>query len=148
MVIELLHWSSLAAALVVSFVYFRDLGDITQALFGVKLSNMLFAIRHESWFVCLGLVFLTAAIVTYLVPETGHPLVSPVAIAAIALMLAMPLALLLPAVGVWLVSPPEYGWPAVHGWPSAIGMEAGPSLGGDMADHRECRTARPGPAKK
>ena len=34
----------------------------------------------------------------------------------IALMLAVPLALLLPAVGIWLVSPPEYGWPAVHGW--------------------------------
>jgi hypothetical protein len=35
------------AGTLISLIYFRDLGDITQAFIGVKRKNMIFAIRHE-----------------------------------------------------------------------------------------------------
>ncbi|HJP35834.1 MAG: DUF3179 domain-containing (seleno)protein [Gammaproteobacteria bacterium] len=44
---EASHWTGLAIGTAAAFVYFRDLGDVTQALFGVKRHNMMFAIRHE-----------------------------------------------------------------------------------------------------
>lgn len=41
------HWAALAISLCTAFVYFRNLGDITQVFLGVKRSGMIFAIRHE-----------------------------------------------------------------------------------------------------
>tara|TARA_B100000959_G_C14995267_1_gene629936 strand:+ start:5192 stop:6433 length:1242 start_codon:yes stop_codon:yes gene_type:complete len=38
-----------------SFVYFRDLGDVTQAIMSVERKNMLYAIRNENKMIALGL---------------------------------------------------------------------------------------------
>jgi hypothetical protein len=52
---ELIYWVALAAATYAAFVYFRDLGDITQALLDVSRENMLSAIRNENKLVATGL---------------------------------------------------------------------------------------------
>ncbi len=52
---ELLHWGPLLIATGCSFVYFRDLGDVTQAIMSVERKNMLYAIRNENKMIALGL---------------------------------------------------------------------------------------------
>ena len=64
MIIELTHWVALITATIVSFMFFRDLGDITQAFLTVKRKNMIFAIRHEKLMIGIGLVGSIIAIVT------------------------------------------------------------------------------------
>ncbi len=68
---EIIHWAALAAASVISFIYFRDLGDITQAFLGVKRKNMIFAIRHEKAMVLGGLIGTGIAVATYFILGTG-----------------------------------------------------------------------------
>ena len=64
---ELIYWVALAAATYAAFVYFRDLGDITQALLDVSRENMLRAIRNENKLVAIGLLgTLLAVTVHYL----------------------------------------------------------------------------------
>ena len=46
--IEVIHWGALAFASILSFIYFRDLGDVVQAVLSVERAKMLFAIRHET----------------------------------------------------------------------------------------------------
>ena len=53
---ELIYWVALAAGTYAAFVYFRDLGDITQALLDVSRKNMLSAIRNENKLVATGLL--------------------------------------------------------------------------------------------
>ncbi len=45
--VELIHWIVLGLATLAGFIYFRDLGDITQAILTVHRKNMVFAIRNE-----------------------------------------------------------------------------------------------------
>lgn len=54
--VELIYWVALAAATYAAFVYFRDLGDVTQALLDVSRKNMLSAIRNENKLVAVGLI--------------------------------------------------------------------------------------------
>lgn len=61
MVQELFHWGLLASGLYIGFLYFRDLGDITQAWFGIKRENMIFAIRHENQMIAASALCLTGA---------------------------------------------------------------------------------------
>jgi len=42
-----LYWISLAISGYIGYIYFRDLGDVTQMVMKVKRSNMLWFIRHE-----------------------------------------------------------------------------------------------------
>ncbi|MEH6471593.1 MAG: DUF3179 domain-containing (seleno)protein [Halopseudomonas sp.] len=53
---ELVHWAALVISTAVSYIYFRDLGDVTQVILGVKRKNMIFAIRHENAMVATGLL--------------------------------------------------------------------------------------------
>jgi len=48
MMIELIYWVALAVATYTAFIYFRDLGDVTQAIMDVSRKNMLNAIRNEN----------------------------------------------------------------------------------------------------
>lgn len=54
--LELIYWALLALATYASFIYFRDLGDVTQALLNVSRQNMLSAIRNENKLVLTGLL--------------------------------------------------------------------------------------------
>lgn len=55
LIFEGLHWLTLAVATYFAFVYFRDLGDITQALLSVERKNMLYAIRNENRLIAIAL---------------------------------------------------------------------------------------------
>jgi hypothetical protein len=54
--LELIQWVVLAVATYAAFVYFRDLGDITQVILDVSRENMLKAIRNENKLVVTGLL--------------------------------------------------------------------------------------------
>ena len=62
---EFIYWALLIAATYASFIYFRDLGDVTQALLNVSRENMLSAIRNENKLVLTGLVGTAAAVVLH-----------------------------------------------------------------------------------
>lgn len=90
MIWELLHWTSLAVAGIAAFIYFRDLGDVTQAFMTVHRKNMIFAIRNENRIITLALTCLAVAVTTFLYAQAGYAVVLvPVAI-AIVIMLAFP----------------------------------------------------------
>ena len=69
--IELIYWFALAAATYAAFVYFRDLGDITQALLDVSRENMLSAIRNENKLVAVGLIGTALAVLLHYVYGAG-----------------------------------------------------------------------------
>jgi len=71
MIIELNHWVALIAATTVSFIYFRDLGDITQAFLTVRRKGMIFAIRHERLMISVGLVGTIITILTVAKYDAG-----------------------------------------------------------------------------
>jgi len=71
MIIELTHWVSLIVATIVSYIFFRDLGDITQAFLTVKRKGMIFAIRHEKLMISIGLVGTGIAIYTAVKYDVG-----------------------------------------------------------------------------
>ncbi|PSL17478.1 DUF3179 domain-containing (seleno)protein [Shimia abyssi] len=54
MIVTLVYWLSLIVTLAIGFVYFRDLGDVSQMVLKVKRSNMLRFIRHEYTFLIIG----------------------------------------------------------------------------------------------
>ncbi len=61
MIWEIAHWSLLITSLGIAFVYFRDLGDVTQAFLKVRRRNMIFAIRHERQMTAVSALCLGAA---------------------------------------------------------------------------------------
>jgi hypothetical protein len=63
---------ALIVATVASFLFFRDLGDITQAFLPVKRKGMIFAIRHEKLMISIGLVGSFVAIVTTEIYGAGY----------------------------------------------------------------------------
>lgn len=65
--LTLVYTLTLAAGTFSAFIYFRDLGDITQAILTVSRKNMLSAIRNEKRLIGLGLggTYLAAAIHFY-----------------------------------------------------------------------------------
>lgn len=58
---QVCYWLLMTVATYTSFRYFRDLGDITQAVMTVTRKNMLFAIRHEYQMLTVSLISLGAA---------------------------------------------------------------------------------------
>ena len=60
------NWLSLAVMLVISVMYFRDLGDVTQMILKVKRENMTRLIRNEKQFVMAGLAAAAVMVVGYL----------------------------------------------------------------------------------
>ena len=53
---ELVMWFCMAVSTIVGYFYFRDLGDVTQAMMTVKRKNMIFAIRHENSMIAVALI--------------------------------------------------------------------------------------------
>jgi hypothetical protein len=59
--LQLLYWTLAVIATYSSFRYFRDLGDVTQAVMNVTRRNMVFAIRHEYQMIAITAVCLVVA---------------------------------------------------------------------------------------
>ena len=55
---SILFWLGLSVSLVIGFLYFRDLGDVSQMLILVKRENMLRFIRNEHRLLAIGLTAL------------------------------------------------------------------------------------------
>ena len=68
---ELIHWVALAVATYAAFIYFRDLGDITQVILDVSRKNMLKAIRNENKLVATGLIGTALAVALHSLYGTG-----------------------------------------------------------------------------
>lgn len=90
MIWELLHWTSLAVAGIAAFIYFRDLGDVTQAFMTVHRKNMIFAIRHETSILAIALVSVAVALSTSLFAGAGTTFVFVPVLLGIGVMLAVP----------------------------------------------------------
>ncbi|RLA39284.1 MAG: hypothetical protein DRR42_27450 [Gammaproteobacteria bacterium] len=71
MMFELIYWVVLAAATYTSFVYFRDLGDITQVILDVSREDMHKAIRNENKLVAIGLLGTALAVALHFVYGAG-----------------------------------------------------------------------------
>ena len=69
--IELLYWLALAVGTYAAFVYFRDLGDVTQAFLNVSRENMLKAIRNENKLVACGLAGTATAVALHYLAGAG-----------------------------------------------------------------------------
>lgn len=52
---NIIFWSGLAVSLVIGFLYFRDLGDVSQMVLKVKRQNMMRFIRNEYRLLAIGL---------------------------------------------------------------------------------------------
>ena len=66
MISNLLFWLGLTFSIGVGFVYFRDLGDVSQMLLKVKRRNMIRFIRNEYKLIAAGLAALGVMVVTHL----------------------------------------------------------------------------------
>jgi hypothetical protein len=66
MIWNLLFWLGLAFSIGVGFVYFRDLGDVSQMLLKVKRRNMIRFIRNEYRFIAAGLAAAVVMVVAHL----------------------------------------------------------------------------------
>jgi hypothetical protein len=69
--LELIQWAALAVGTYAAFVYFRDLGDITQVILDVSRDNMLKAIRNENKLVATGLLGTVLAVALHYVYGAG-----------------------------------------------------------------------------
>lgn len=88
--LELIHWLTLVSGTLISYIYFRDLGDITQALLNVKRKNMLFAIRHENHLLGTSVALIVAAAILHYQSGTGIDWLFEILIAANVIMLGFP----------------------------------------------------------
>jgi hypothetical protein len=68
---QLLYWGTMLVATLAAYRYFRDLGDITQALLKVTRRNMVFAIRHEHLLIAISLIGISVAALCDYVYESG-----------------------------------------------------------------------------
>ncbi|SDL76727.1 DUF3179 domain-containing (seleno)protein [Aliiruegeria lutimaris] len=66
-----LYWASLAASGYIGFIYFRDLGDVTQMVLKVKRKNMLWFIRNEYKIIFPGIAAGLFAAVLHLATGAG-----------------------------------------------------------------------------
>jgi hypothetical protein len=88
--IELIYWIALAVATYAAFVYFRDLGDVTQALLDVSRDNMLKAIRNENKLVACGLLGTAVAVALHYIYGAGISWLTLTFAAANVFMVAFP----------------------------------------------------------
>jgi hypothetical protein len=90
MIWNLLFWLGLALSLGIGFVYFRDLGDVSQMLFKVKRGNMIRFIRNEYRLIGTGLVTAIVMAVAHLGFGAGPEWLFWTALALIAILYGFP----------------------------------------------------------
>jgi hypothetical protein len=71
MMFELLYWASLVLATYTAFVYFRDLGDVSQVILDVSRDNMIKAIRNENKLILIGLIGTGLAVYLHIAHGAG-----------------------------------------------------------------------------
>ncbi len=91
MLSTVLFWSALVACLGLGFVFFRDLGDVSQMLLKVKRSHMLRAVRHEKAIVATGSALALVVVLAHLGLGAGSAWVFWPSMAVILLFYGFPL---------------------------------------------------------
>lgn len=90
MLSNVLFWLGLALSLGIGFVYFRDLGDVSQMLLKVKRKNMVRFIRNEYRLIGAGLVAAAVMAVAHLGFEAGPDWLFLAALVLIAILYGFP----------------------------------------------------------
>ncbi len=90
MIVTIVFWISLLVSTGIGFVYFRDLGDVSQMVIKVKRENMLRFIRHENMFIGVELAFAAAMALAHLGFGGGPVWAFWPAVAFVALFYAFP----------------------------------------------------------
>ena len=72
MFLEIIHWSALVIATVAGYIYFRDLGDVTQIFMNVTRQSIVKTIRNEKLLIGLGVGGITVGIATHFLAQSGH----------------------------------------------------------------------------
>ncbi len=90
MLYELIYWVALAIATYTSFIFFRDLGDITQVIFGVTRESLYKAIRNERKLLTTGLAGTALAVVMHYAFDAGIGWITLTLASANVLMVAYP----------------------------------------------------------
>lgn len=68
------YWLSLATSGYIGYIYFRDLGDVTQMVMKVKRKNMLWFIRHEYKAIFPGIAAGVLAAIVHFATGAGGPI--------------------------------------------------------------------------
>lgn len=90
MIATVVFWVGLIVSIAIGFVYFRDLGNVSQMVMKVKRGNMLRFIRHENLFIGIGLASAAAMALAHLGFGSGPVWVFWTALALVALFYAFP----------------------------------------------------------
>ena len=88
---DIVFWASLAGALLLGAVFFRDLGDVSQMFIKVKREQMIHAIRHEWRTVLIGVALTLVMLVAHLAFGAGPSWVFWCALPVLALFFGFPL---------------------------------------------------------
>lgn len=70
-----LYWIALGISVFIGFIYFRDLGDVSQMIFKVKRKNMLWFIRNEYKVILPGIAAGVVAALIHFTTGAGNPIV-------------------------------------------------------------------------
>ena len=73
LLVLVIYWLSMAVSGVIGFIYFRDLGDVSQMLFKVKRKNMLWFIRNEYRLIITGIAAALLAAILHFIAGAGGP---------------------------------------------------------------------------
>ncbi len=87
---DLLFWAGLIVSIAIGFLYFRDLGDISQMVLKVKRENMVRFIRNEYKLIAVGLGAAAVMAIAHLIFGGGPAWVFWIAILVIAFLHAFP----------------------------------------------------------
>jgi len=90
MIAAIVFWVGLIVSIGIGFVYFRDLGDVSQMVLKVKRENMLRFVRHENLLIGVGLVCAAAMALAHFGFGGGPVWVFWPAVAVVALFYAFP----------------------------------------------------------
>lgn len=91
MIATAIFWIGLIVSIGIGFVYFRDLGDVSQMVLKVKRENMLRFIRHEYTLIGVGIASAAVMVLAYFGFGGGPGWVFWPAMALVTLFYAFPL---------------------------------------------------------
>lgn len=87
---DVLFWLTLISSLAIGFVYFRDLGDVSQLVLKVKRENMIRFIRNEYRLIAIGLGAAGVMAVVHLALGGGSPWAFWIGLVAIVILYGFP----------------------------------------------------------
>ena len=90
MILEFIHWAALVVAAIAGFIYFRDLGDVTQMVMNVTRRGIINTIRYETLIIGLALGGVALALGTHFLAQAGYGFAVYLISAAVVFMIAFP----------------------------------------------------------